>query len=79
MMAIALENCNLHRRLSLATLRIMGTSTPLVMLAVMLPTWFLSASVKLTTSTCIVQNNLFIPQVDVDVQHGNDSDDDTHR
>ena len=50
MMAIALENCNLHRRLSLATLRIMGTSTPLVMLAVMLPTWFLSASVKLTTT-----------------------------
>ena len=36
MMAIALENCNLHRRLALATLRVMGTSTPLVMLAVML-------------------------------------------
>ena len=48
-MAIALENCNLHRRLSLATLRIMGTSTPLVMLAVMLPTWFLSASGICTT------------------------------
>ena len=50
-MAIALENCNLHRRLSLATLRIMGTSTPLVMLAVMLPTWFLSASGICTESS----------------------------
>ena len=44
MMAIALENCNLHRRLALATLRLLGTSIPLVMLAVMLPTWFLSVS-----------------------------------
>ena len=46
MMAIALENCNLHRRLALATLRVMGTSTPLVMLAVMLPTWFLSVRLE---------------------------------
>ena len=52
-MAIALENCNLHRRLSLATLRIMGTSTPLVMLAVMLPTWFLSASGIFTTNNYV--------------------------
>lgn len=54
MVSIAIENCNLHRRLALASLQLLGTSPRFLMLGFMLPTAFLSMWISNNATTAMM-------------------------
>ncbi|BHF74678.1 Solute carrier 13 [Sparganum proliferum] len=53
-LAIAAENTNLHRRIAVAFMRCMGQDPRLLILSVMLPTWFLSMWMSNTATTVMM-------------------------
>ncbi|KAL7058215.1 hypothetical protein AAHC03_017136 [Spirometra sp. Aus1] len=54
LLAIAAENMNLHRRIAVAFVRWMGDDPRLLILSVMLPTWFLSMWMSNTATTVMM-------------------------
>nr|VZH93420.1 unnamed protein product [Spirometra erinaceieuropaei] len=54
LLAIAAENMNLHRRIAVAFVRWMGHDPRLLILSVMLPTWFLSMWMSNTATTVMM-------------------------
>ncbi|KAL7058214.1 hypothetical protein AAHC03_017135 [Spirometra sp. Aus1] len=53
-LAVAAENTNLHRRIAMAFVRRMGSDPRLLILSVMLPTWFLSMWMNNTSTTVMM-------------------------
>uniref|UniRef100_A0A0X3NP27 Solute carrier family 13 member 5 n=2 Tax=Schistocephalus solidus TaxID=70667 RepID=A0A0X3NP27_SCHSO len=53
-LAVATENTNLHRRIAMAFVRKMGSDPRLLILSVMLPTWFLSMWMNNTSTTVMM-------------------------
>ncbi|VDM01373.1 unnamed protein product [Schistocephalus solidus] len=53
-LAIAAENTNLHRRIAVAFMRCMGQDACLLILSMMLPTWFLSMWMSNTATTVMM-------------------------
>ncbi|BHF78426.1 Solute carrier 13 [Sparganum proliferum] len=53
-LATAAENTNLHRRIAVAFMRCMGHDARLLILGVMLPTWFLSMWMSNTATTVMM-------------------------
>ncbi|EUB58910.1 Solute carrier family 13 member [Echinococcus granulosus] len=53
-LAVAAEHRNIHRRISAAVLRIMGGDPRLLLLGLMLPTWFLSMWMSNTAATIMM-------------------------
>ena len=62
MVAIAVEQSNLHRRLALKALLTIGTSPRRLMLGFMLPTAFLSMWISNTATTVII--NIYLINVE---------------
>ncbi|VDK29534.1 unnamed protein product [Dibothriocephalus latus] len=54
MLAVVAENTNLHRRIAMAFVRRMGSDPRLLILSVMLPTWFLSMWMNNTSTTVMM-------------------------
>lgn len=52
--AVAVEECGLHKRIALSILRIVGSQTNLLMLGLMLPTWFLSMWISNTAAASMM-------------------------
>jgi len=52
--AIAVEKCNLHRRIAIKVLLMIGTSPRWLMLGFMVPTWFLSMWINNTATTAMM-------------------------
>ncbi|VDL98530.1 unnamed protein product [Schistocephalus solidus] len=53
-LATAAENTNLHRRIAVAFMRCMGHDVRMLMLGIMLPTWFLSMWMSNTATTVMM-------------------------
>ena len=54
MIALAIEECNLHRRVALNALRFVGTSPRMLLLGFMVPTAFLSMWISNTASSAMM-------------------------
>ncbi|XP_070204151.1 solute carrier family 13 member 2-like [Littorina saxatilis] len=54
MLAVAVEEWNLHRRMAIGVLRIVGTDPKFVMLGLMLPTWFMSMWISNTAAASMM-------------------------
>ncbi|KAK2185837.1 hypothetical protein NP493_221g00005 [Ridgeia piscesae] len=54
MVAVAIESSNLHRRIALGILRLVGVKRRWLMLGFMLPTWFLSMWISNTATTAMM-------------------------
>ncbi|KAI0224789.1 Solute carrier family 13 member 5 [Lamellibrachia satsuma] len=54
MFAVAIESSNLHRRIALGILKIVGVKRRWLMLGFMLPTWFLSMWISNTATTAMM-------------------------
>lgn len=54
MVAASVEKCNLHRRISLRVIKLIGARRPRIMLGFMLPTWLLSMWISNTATTAIM-------------------------
>ncbi|KAK2174476.1 hypothetical protein NP493_799g03000 [Ridgeia piscesae] len=54
MVAVSIECCNLHRRVALAVLKLVGVKKKWLMLGFMLPTWFLSMWISNTATTAMM-------------------------
>jgi sodium-dependent dicarboxylate transporter 2/3/5 len=63
MLAIAIEDCNLHNRISLYVLRIVGTSPRCLLLGFMLSTAFLSMWIS-DTATCAMMIPILLAVLD---------------
>ncbi|KAL5016144.1 hypothetical protein ScPMuIL_005733 [Solemya velum] len=53
-LAVAVEEWNLHRRIAVSILRVFGSQTHWLMLGLMLPTWFLSMWISNTASASMM-------------------------
>lgn len=53
-MALSIEHCNLHRRIALNAIRVVGLSPRLLMLGFMLPTFFLSMWISNNATTAMM-------------------------
>jgi len=54
MVAVVIEHTNLHRRIALSVLKVVGTNPRFLMLGFMLPTWFLSMWISNTATTAMM-------------------------
>ncbi|KAJ8313096.1 hypothetical protein KUTeg_010469 [Tegillarca granosa] len=52
--AVAVEEVNLHRRIALGIVKLIGTQPNMLMLGLMLPTWFLSMWISNTAATSMM-------------------------
>lgn len=54
MLAVAVEEWNLHRRVAISVMRLIGAHPSMLMLGLMLPTWFLSMWISNTAATSMM-------------------------
>lgn len=52
--AVAMEEVNLHRRIAVGVMRVLGSRVNTLMLGLMLPTWFLSMWISNTAATSMM-------------------------
>lgn len=54
LLAVAIENVGLHKRIALGTMRLVGAQPILLMVGLMVPTWFLSMWISNTAATSMM-------------------------